>query len=103
MYLRIPSSDYRDQNTRDNTFDQVIKTIDTKTKKSVGMIIVMPSRIVANVNLIPCPALQQPGQLQIVYLDQREYFTKGMRLVILDIRTFDIVTVCCLVDPVLSL
>ena len=54
VYLSIPSADYRDENTRDNTFDKVIKTIDTKTK-SVGMIIVMPTRIVANVNLIPCP------------------------------------------------
>ena len=83
MYLRIPSADYRDGNTRDNTFDKVIKTIDTKTK-SAGMIIVMPTRIVANVNLIPCPPGLHPlGQLQIVDLDQREYFTKGMRLVIL--------------------
>ena len=56
VYLSIPSADYRDENTRDNTFDKVIKTIDTKTK-SVGMIIVMPTRIVANVNLIPCPRI----------------------------------------------
>ena len=56
VYLSIPSADYRDENTRDNTFDKVIKTIDTKTK-SVGMIIVMPTRIVANVNLIPCPKI----------------------------------------------
>ena len=54
VHPSIPSADHRDENTRDNTFDKVIKTIDTKTK-SVGMIIVMPSRIVANVNLIPCP------------------------------------------------
>ena len=50
------------------------------------MIIVKPPRIVANVNLIPCPGLHQPGQLQIVDLDQREYFTKGMGLVILDMK-----------------
>ena len=40
VHLSIPSADYRDENTRDNTFDKVIKTIDTKTK-SVGMIIVL--------------------------------------------------------------
>ena len=87
---------------RDNTFDKVIKTIDTKTK-SAGMIIVMPTRIVANVNLIPCPKIAPARTATDSIILTKENISQKEWDLLGPWRTFGIVTVCCLVDPVLSL